>query len=167
MSDPRHTSSTHFVIQGLDSEAAHRLARSTGDVIECAPLDDARSLTQVTLAEAPSGDGRRAWQRVRDQVAKSCNVLPALQDEDGTIQFPTGNIQVRFSADPSEEALHDFAREHRLELVERNPYQPLQAMFAISAGETDYLPDLLDRLQSDPRIYRAWPEVLDRPKRYP
>ena len=167
LNDPRHPSLTRFVIQGMERDEASILLSTTDEIAECEPLQDCRELVHLRLNAAPDNDGRTAWRQVCARVARRCQVLPVLENDDGSVQFPTGTIQVRFVANLTDDAVHDFARDHGLDFVGRNAYQPLQAAFRIAPEETAYQPDVVERLDADPRTHAAWPEVLDRPKRNP
>lgn len=167
VNDPRQPSSTRFVILGMDRVEAQRLLAESNEVEVCAALTVAGDMIELRLSAATGDDRRAAWQKVRSTLAPECQILPALEDNEGKVQFPTGTIVVRFAESPSDEALDAFAREHRLELLERNPYLPVQVTFAPQADEAEYLPDVVERLEGDWRTHRAWPEVLDRPMRNP
>lgn len=118
-------------------------------------LVDATSDTYL-LRTAMAGDARSGWQAAARSLHGKGVVLPVLRDRDGVVHYPTGEVTVRFDEAPNDTALDAFAREHRLRLSRRNPFEARQAVFEPAATPADYLPDLVARLAKAPGVVRAW-----------
>lgn len=80
--------------------------------------------------------------------------------EAGDDSYPTGEVSVRFepSVDPS--TIDSFVAEHSLELRSRNEFVPTQITVAPFKPSGTWLPDLVETLNDEPRVSRAWPNTL-------
>jgi hypothetical protein len=103
-----------------------------------------------------AADPRAAWEALARLIGPGGLVAPVLVDERGHELYPTGRVQVRFQAEPSEAEIGAFATRHHLASGQRNRYQALQCAFAV---EGDYLPDVVARIAQDPAVKRAWEDV--------
>ncbi len=84
---------------------------------------------------------------------------PVTGDE-GSDSYPTGEVSVRFdpSVDPS--TIDSFVAKHSLELRSRNEFVPTQVTVVPSKPEGTWLPDLVESLNAEPVVNRAWPNTL-------
>jgi hypothetical protein len=130
-----------------------------GEVADVEPLTD--ELVLVTTRET-DGDRSGWWERIRDAVDSAEWVAPVVVDEAGRPSYPTGTIAVRFAEATSDQDLERFAGEHGLRLVGRNEYVPEQAVFAPTQPRETFLPDLVDRLEGNPRVRAAWPVTISK-----
>jgi hypothetical protein len=83
---------------------------------------------------------------------------PVLLDEEGVPHELTGEVSVRFTVSPSEEALRRFALRHGLRLVRRNEFVPQQAVF--QPLEESPLPELARKLEREEGVRAAWANTL-------
>ena len=141
---------SRFVVKPLETGSAGAPEPMAG--VE--PLDD----TGLFVGEAQdpktaiSSSGAVAWAApiIRDERAES---------------FPTGEVTVRFSAAPEPDGLESFIERHALELRRRNEFVPEQVVVAPAAPQGAWLPDLVDELNLDSVVAKAWPNTLSRYRR--
>lgn len=107
-------------------------------------------------------DPRASWHALREQAGLE-GVNPVLLDEQGEPHLPTGEVTVRFASPPGDDTLEEFARQHGLELRQRNKYQPAQASFLVSAQQ--YLPDVVEALEPAENVVAVWANTKSRYRR--
>jgi hypothetical protein len=145
--------------------APMRLPKSVEDrlgrVGSLEPLGEGLLLLQVSGEPASPG---AAWQRVRGEVNEDVSIQPVLVDEAGAEHYPTGTVAVRLREEPSQPALEAFARRHGLRVRAKNEFVPSQVTFEpLEAAR--YLPKLVEELEGDPAVARAWAETISRYRR--
>jgi hypothetical protein len=131
-------------------------------------LADVKALTEDLVLVTPretDGDRSAWWERIRDAVESAEWVAPVVVDEAGRASYPTGAIAIRFLEAPSEGELEELGAEYGLRLLRRNPYVSEQAVFAPAEPRETFLPDLVDRVEDNPRVQAAWPVTVSRYER--
>jgi hypothetical protein len=141
---------SRFVVKPLDAGAS----RSAVDMKGAEPLED----TGLFVVEAKNprevldGSGKIAW------------AAPTVGDT-GQESYPTGEVSIRFEAAPDQSELDRFVQEHGLELRRRNEFVPEQVVVAPSDARKTWLPDLVEHLNNDGTVAKAWPNMLSRYRR--
>jgi hypothetical protein len=74
--------------------------------------------------------------------------------------YPTGEVSVRFEPSVDAATIDSFVAKHSLELRSRNEFVPTQITVAPSEPSGTWLPDLVESLNEEPRVSRAWPNTL-------
>jgi hypothetical protein len=120
---------------------------------------------EVVQVGKEASDARAAWQQVLDADPSLPWAVPVLVDESGRDMLPTGEVTVRFAAEPSDEELEEFADRHGLTLRSRNEFVRAQAVFVPNDPRNSYLPDVYERLDAEPHVTRAWPNTRSRYER--
>jgi hypothetical protein len=103
----------------------------------------------------------------RDVLSKSSNIIwaaPTMHNGDEE-SYPTGEISVRLHDALDQANLEHFVRDHGVELRRRNEFVPEQIVVAPSGQQKTWLPDLVERLNTDVRVTKAWPNTLSRYQR--
>jgi len=127
----------------------------TGALTDAHPLDD----TGLFVAEAPDP---RALVEGSDQIAWAA---PAEDETEGAESYPTGEVSIRFEGELEGEDLDSFIDRHGLELRRRNEFVPEQVVVAPAAQPSTWLPDVVERLNADGAVAKAWPNTLSRYRR--
>lgn len=141
---------SRFVIKSADGAPPSADAGFAG----VQPLAD----SGLFLAEAADP---RATVKSADGIAWAA---PALGD-DGEESYPTGEVSVRFSSPLATDDLSGFMRRHSLDVLRQNEFIPEQVVVAPTEPSGTWLPDLVDRLNQEGVVDRAWPNTLSRYRR--
>ena len=112
------------------------------------PLAD----TGLFIADAPNPEAMFAG----GGIAWAAPVI----GEGGDDSYPTGEVSVRFEPSVDLSTIDSFVAEHSLELRSRNKFVPTQITVAPSKPSGTWLPDLVESLNDEPRVSRAWPNTL-------
>jgi hypothetical protein len=153
----RHPSPGLFVAQ-LDSRAGRRtLEDRAAELATVETLTGSNDLFLLRVRE-PASSPRETWQQLHEALGDVA-VSPAIVDDRGALSYPTGRLAVRFKAAPSPRQLEEFAEQMDLLLVSTNKFVSSQAVFA-PRRRGGYLPDVVERVETDGRVQRAWPEAL-------
>src|SRR5262249_41803873 len=123
------------------------------------PGSDGLLLLQV---DKKSSGAKAIWEQACKLVGTNGTVKPVLVGEDGTEQYPTGEITVRFNSTPTDAQLKRFAASHKMRLRNRNEYVPQQAVFEPLDPNEQYIPDLVAEVSSAKDIQLAWANTLVR-----
>jgi hypothetical protein len=118
------------------------------------PLDD----TGLYVADAPDAD---ALFEQSDGIEWAA---PA-ESADGGEAYPTGEVSIRFAEPIGGEDLDSFISKHGLELLRRNEFVPEQVVTAPTSPKQTWLPDVVDRLNAEGVVAKAWPNTLARYRR--
>jgi hypothetical protein len=135
---------------------------------QLAELAEVKPLTEDLVLVTPretDGDRSAWWERIRDAVESAEWVAPVVVDEQGRESYPTGAVAIRFQEAPSDEELEELAAEYGLRLLRRNQYVSVQVAFAPAEPRETFLPDLVDRIEGNPRVRAAWPVTTSRYER--
>ncbi len=155
----REASPNLFVVRGLPLGRLQELAGPVPEVEGVEELDAERGLLLLRLRSGKR-EPRAAWRLAQEIVGDWGTVTPVLVNGEGRKSYTIGTIHVRFRKVPSDADLEAFARAHRLHLVARNRYQPVQASFELLEPRATYLPDAVARLGGARGVRMAWAEVL-------
>lgn len=142
-----------------DSEAMDR-ARSLGSV-ECLESSQDSWILRVT----PKKTSREAWQAATRTIGTHVPIVPVLYDENRTPLYPTGEVTIRFDAAPSDSDLHRFCDAQGLRLLRRNKLAAKQVVCEPVEPASEFLPDIVARLASQPGVHRAWANTVSRYRR--
>jgi len=112
------------------------------------PLED----TGLFIADAPDPGAVFA----RGGIAWAAPVI----GEGGGDSYPTGEVSIRFDPSVDPATIDSFVAKHSLELRSRNEFVPTQITVAPSKPSETWLPDLVETLNDEPRVSRAWPNTL-------
>jgi hypothetical protein len=85
--------------------------------------------------------------------------------EAGEESYPTGEVSIRFSAPLESEDLEGFVRKHALQVLRRNEFVPEQVVVAPTEPRGTWLPDVVERLNGEHVVAKAWPNTLSRYRR--
>ena len=96
------------------------------------------------------------WSQLRAALGKTSAVQPVLLDDAGGRHLPTGEVTVRFKHEPPAKDLEEFAARHDLTLVRRNEFEPGQVVFLPTDAPNVFLPNLVEALERDAAVHRAW-----------
>jgi hypothetical protein len=118
-------------------------------------LDD-KALQVVRVSAEGSAAGN--WKALRAEVGRDVQVVPVQESDEG-LRYPTGELEVRYRADPEEGAVHALAEEHGLEVVGRSRWQRALVRFR-AAGPDTYLPDVIDAIGKRKDVRGAWLSCL-------
>lgn len=132
------------------------------DVAEVEPI--AEDLLVVT-PRRNDGEVRSLWRRISDALESAEWVVPVVVDDAGRQSYPTGALTVRFAGERSDSQLAEFAEKYALRFLRRNEYVPEQAVFEPSKPRETFLPELVERVQEDDGVGRAWPVTVSRYER--
>lgn len=128
-------------------EGEHR-----GRLQTIAAIETDGAIVRLSLDGAPY-DG---WRQLRAALGETSEVQPVLLDDTGGRHLPTGEVTVRFKHEPPAADLEDFASRHALRLVRRNEFEPGQVVFLPSNAPDVFLPHLVEALEGDAAVHRAW-----------
>ena len=148
-----------FVVKEPDGDVA-AVQESLGDAVEVAPLGD--DLVVVTPREDVGGDRSDWWERIRDAVKSAEWVAPVVVDKAGLTSYPTGAVTVRFEKAPTEDDVREIEATYDLRSARQNEYVPEQYVFVPAEPRETFLPDLLARIDADPRVHAVWPVTMSR-----
>lgn len=115
---------------------------------EVEPLDG----TDLFVADAP--DPRAVVEQ--GEVAWAAPILGEGDQE----SYPTGDVTIRFNSPPDASALESFAQKHAVTVQRRNEFIPEQVVVTPSEPRGTWLPDLVDRLNGEQHVAKAWPNTL-------
>jgi hypothetical protein len=118
------------------------------------PLDD----TGLFVAEAADP---RALVEQSEGIAWAA---PTLGDG-GEESYPTGEVSIRFGTPLEKKDFEEFVRKHALELRRRNEFVPEQVVVAPTEPCGTWLPDLVERLNGEGVVDKAWPNTRSRYRR--
>jgi len=130
------------------------------DVGTLETLAAAEPITLLTVTNSP-GEPRSRWASLVEQF-DDIAFLPILIDRQDQPHYPTGHITVRFAKAPSDEELQTLAVKYRLQLRERNKYDPLQASFTPKDLRSVYLPEIISEVSRSDNVSSAWANVRSR-----
>ena len=153
-----------FVVHFHDESRVSELRKRAEDLGSLEVIQGPEEFWVLRLKQ-PEAEPRAAWESVRKALGGDWTVDPVFLDEQGRPHYPTGRIQVRFIVPPRPAQLKQFAKLHRLEVCARNQYVPAQAVFQPQAKARNYLPDLLEEIQSAETVQAAWPDTVSAYKR--
>jgi hypothetical protein len=111
-----------------------------------APLDD----TGLYVVDAP------------DREALDAHAWAAPAEGEA---YPTGEVSIRFAEPLAGEDLDSFISKHGLQLLRRNEFVPEQVVTAPQAPSGTWLPDVVDKLNAEGVVAKAWPNTLARYRR--
>lgn len=89
---------------------------------------------------------------------------PVIEDA-GAESYPTGELSIRFAPSFGPDEIASFAKRHALEVRRRNELIPEQVVVAPVEPRGAWLPDLVESLNGDAAVRRAWPNTLSRYRR--
>jgi len=119
-------------------------------------------LAQATDLELSDAELRTRLQSLAGPAARVFNVL---EDEEGHVFVPTGNLSAMLVEAPEEAQLQHWAERKSLDVISRSKWRPRSVVLrARGAQEADAL-EALRRLESDPEVELAQQEVLTKFKR--
>jgi hypothetical protein len=110
------------------------------------PLDDA----DAYVVDAP------------DREALDAHAWAAPASDDAC---PTGEVSIRFAEPLAGDDLDSFISKHGLQLLRRNEFVPEQVVAAPEAPSGTWLPDVVERLNAEGVVAKAWPNTLARYRR--
>ena len=84
---------------------------------------------------------------------------------EGEESYPTGEVSVRFGLPLEPEDIDEFVRKHGLEVRRRNEFVPEQVVVAPTEARGTWLPDLVERLNDEGVVAKAWPNTQSRYRR--
>jgi hypothetical protein len=113
-----------------------------------APLDD----TGLYVVDAP------------DRQALDAHPVAWAAPADGEA-YPTGEVSIRFAEPLAGDELDSFISKHGLQLLRRNEFVPEQVVAAPEAPNGTWLPDVVDKLNAEGVVAKAWPNTLARYRR--
>lgn len=128
--------------------------RDNLDVISAEPLEE----TGLFVVDAP--DPRRVLTNSQ-QIAWAA---PTIEDA-GQESYPSGEVSIRFEAPLNEADLDSFVKQHEVELRRQNEFVPEQVVVAPTHERKTWLPDLIQSLNSERVVAKAWPNTLSRYRR--
>jgi hypothetical protein len=116
----------------------------------------------VYRSSSPETAPRLQWDRLmRDYGEQLEFASPVMVDRRGREMLPTGKVVVQFHNPPTAEAVHQFGAIFGLRYLTTNEFAANQLTFE-PAGKSEYLPDLIRRLESNSNVKFAAPETLGR-----
>jgi hypothetical protein len=127
---------------------------------EAADIEGASRLEDTGLYVADVPDPKALVERSGD-IAWAA---PA-EDDAGQESYPTGEVSIRFTEPVPGDALKSFVEKHGLELLRHNEYVPEQVVVAPTDPRGTWLPDVVDRLNAEGVVRKAWPNTMSRYKR--
>ncbi len=149
-----------FVIRSAASDSLIARARVLGSLEQ---LDAAEPLCVLRVeGKASSKD---AWQAALRALGQDTPVFPVLYDRNRSPHYPTGEVTVRFEVAPTDADLRSFCAEQRLRLLRRNEFAAQQVVCEPVAAASEFLPDLVARLSTQPGVRSAWANTLSRYRR--
>ena len=108
--------------------------------------------TDLFIGEAP--DPRALIEM--GEVAWAAPILGEGNEE----SYPTGDVTIRFSSPPTPKDLESFAEKHAVRVRRRNEFISEQVVVAPSEPRGTWLPDLVERLNDEQHVAKAWPNTL-------
>lgn len=90
---------------------------------------------------------------------------PLLGDGPEEESYPTGELSIRFSSPLQAADLRSFVSRYGLEFVRQNEFVPEQVVVAPLHPHRAWLPTILDQLNLEAVVARAWPNTLARYQR--
>ncbi|HEX8650185.1 MAG TPA: hypothetical protein VF708_05040 [Pyrinomonadaceae bacterium] len=149
-----------FVIRGkgLDKDALSQRLAPLGEVEEVGGSGG----MFVLRVNRDFSNPKAAWQHAHEALGKKGIIQPVLLDENGSEQYPTGEIGIRFHTTLSDAQLKRFATSHGLRFCHRNEYMPQQAVFEPLRPGERYLPELLKELAGEKDVKLVWADTLAR-----
>lgn len=154
MRPTRKPSRTDFVVRGVKSRSMQRLNEIAEQLAE---LDDESVVVRVK--SSGGGTSKATWAKIQETLEGKAFATPVLDDTEGNEFYPTGTLHARFNSVPTDRELQRFCSEHGLELVSRNEFQPAQAAFRVRDPSAVFLPDLVEQLNREDTVKRAWEEA--------
>lgn len=147
-----------FVVHAKqDRQKVQEALRKFGEVEE---VKGSNNLLLVHLPKEAAD--KKTWRSIQKKLGKGEVVHPVLVDESGHLQYPTGEINVRFERNPSDAELKRFAAKHGLRLRSRNEYVPQQAIFEPIDAAERYVPELVQEISQEKNVQLAWANTLSR-----
>jgi hypothetical protein len=139
-----------FVVQHAEPD----VLREDSDVTSAEPLED----TGLSVVDAP--DPRSVLTNSQDIAWAAPTIEQAGQES-----YPSGEVSIRF-VEPLEGAeLDSFVKQHDVELRHRNEFVPEQVVVAPTTTGKTWLPDLVQALNSENVVAKAWPNTLSHYRR--
>jgi hypothetical protein len=117
---------------------------------------DGGDLLELRVAAGGGNDAAATWEHIVGASGPLEWAAPVLVDDDGADLYPTGELTVRFAAEPTAEQLEQFASEHALRVVRRNEFIASQAVFAPTEPLRTYLPAKVQEVDALPEVSAAW-----------
>lgn len=139
-----------FVIRLADPEALH----DNLDLTSAEPLEE----TGLFVVDAPDP---RSVLTNSQQIAWAA---PTIEDV-GEESYPSGEVSIRFEASLDDADLDSFVKQHELEFRRQNEFVPEQVVVAPTRKRKTWLPDLIQSLNSERVVAKAWPNTLSRYRR--
>lgn len=124
----------------------------SSDEAKVEPLAD----TDLFVADAPDP---------RSVIEQGDVAWAAPVEGDGGDSYPTGEVSVRFEPTVAPGDIESIVAKHSLELRSRNEFVPTQVTVAPSNPKGTWLPDVVEGLNSESVVSRAWPNTLSSYKR--
>jgi hypothetical protein len=113
-----------------------------------------------------AGSARQGWELIRSRLDNTCDVFPVFIDDDETLKYSTGTLQVRFSTSPTDRELEEWLPTG-LRIASRNEYVPSQVAVESATNSKEFLPDVLASLErTSSKSVRIWPETIQQFKRH-
>jgi hypothetical protein len=150
-------SPNEFVIRAAASDSLIARARVVGSL---EPLEAAEPLCVLRVKGTASS--KDAWHAALEALGPDTPLFPVLYDRDRSPHYPTGEVTVRFEAAPTDADLRRFCAEQRLRLLRRNEFAAQQVVCEPVAAASEFLPDLVARLATQPGVRTAWANTLSR-----
>lgn len=110
----------------------------------------------VLHLKAAADDLRHVWEQVLATVAALTWMAPVLADASGTPMLPVGEVNVRFHEAPSAATLATLCERFGVEIAKRNEFVPEQVAFRPAVPRHTFLPDLVEGLEKDDGVLKAW-----------
>jgi hypothetical protein len=128
--------------------------RDNLDVTSAEPLEE----TGLFVVDAPDP---RSVLTNSQQIAWAA---PTIEDA-GQESYPSGEVSIRFEAPLDDADVDSFVKQHELELRRQNEFVPQQVVVAPTRERKTWLPDLIQSLNSERVVAKAWPNTLSRYRR--
>ena len=128
--------------------------REDSDVTSAEPLED----TGLFVVDAPDP---RSVLTNSEEIAWAAPTF----EEAGQESYPSGEVSIRFVTPLAGADLDSFVKQHDVQLRHRNEFVPEQVVVAPTATGKTWLPDLIEALNSENVVAKAWPNTLSRYKR--
>lgn len=149
-------SSEEFVVRMSPADQA-----TVARVRRLGPVERLAGSPGLCLVRLPQREtAAQSWAAAAKAIGGNVEVFPVLYDRDGAAHYPTGEVTVRFTDAPSDSDLARFCDSNRLRLLRRNAFVAAQVVCAPASATSDFLPDLVAHVASQPGVHRAWANTL-------
>lgn len=101
---------------------------------------------------------------VVEQSAEIAWAAPTEGDQQNE-SYPTGEVSIRLISAMEPRELESFVKAHGLELRRHNEFIPEQIVAAPTEPRGTWLPDIIERLNREDVVVKAWPNTLSRYRR--